>query len=338
MSAKRAILVGAGGMGRTWARNLTENPKTTVAAWVDINAEQVSKGIEEVGLSNVVSDTNLDRVLKDVEADFVVDVSTPESHHDVTIRSLESGLPVIGEKPMADSMDHARLAVEACDRTGLLYMVSQSRRYDGRIRAFHELIKSSLGPVQILNADFYLGPHFGGFRELMDHVLLLDMAIHTFDQARLLSGADPISVYCEEYNPEWSWYAGAASADASFEMSGGLRFSYRGCWCSEGRHTSWESDWRAVGGLGSATWDGFESISAEVVEKPDGFFSKMKSIDVKPYSVDGGIKGSLNDFLHALDSGAKPMGECHDNIKSLAMVFGAIASAEQGSRVKMSEL
>ena len=31
----------------------------------------------------------------------------------------------------------------------------------------------------------------------MEHVLLLDMAIHTFDQARLITGADPVSVYCQ---------------------------------------------------------------------------------------------------------------------------------------------
>jgi len=46
-----------------------------------------------------------------------------------------------------------------------------------------------------------------------------------------------------------------------------------------------------------------------------------------------GIAGSLRDFLHALRTGATPMGECHDNIKSLAMVFAAIESAATGRRV-----
>ena len=27
------------------------------------------------------------------------------------------------------------------------------------------------------------------------------MAIHLFDAARAISGADPVSVYCESYNP-----------------------------------------------------------------------------------------------------------------------------------------
>ena len=37
--------------------------------------------------------------------------------------------------------------------------------------------------------------------------LLIDMAIHQFDLARVLIGSDPVAVYCESYNPSWSWFA-----------------------------------------------------------------------------------------------------------------------------------
>ena len=40
----------------------------------------------------------------------------------------------------------------------------------------------------------------------MESPLLLDMAIHTFDQARFITGADALSVYCHEFNPAGSWY------------------------------------------------------------------------------------------------------------------------------------
>jgi predicted dehydrogenase len=49
-----------------------------------------------------------------------------------------------------------------------------------------------------------------------------------------------------------------------------------------------------------------------------------------------GIAGSLRDFVNAIRTGATPMGECHDNIKSLAMVFAAIESAETGRRVPIA--
>src|SRR5205814_1591110 len=83
-----------------------------------------------------------------------------------------------------------------------------------------------------------------GFRDQMTSPLLLDMAIHTFDAARYLSQADPVSVYCEEFNPAWSWYQGNASASAIFELSGGLQYTYRGSRCAEGVPTSWASEAR----------------------------------------------------------------------------------------------
>ena len=49
-----------------------------------------------------------------------------------------------------------------------------------------------------------------------------------------------------------------------------------------------------------------------------------------------GIAGSLKDFVNSYRTGATPMGDCRDNIKSLAMVFGAIESAKQGKRIQIS--
>ncbi len=330
----KALLVGAGGMGRAWGKNLKEHPDVEVAGWVDLRPGAAAEAADGLQLSGLHTGDDLGRALAEVKPDFVVDVTIPEAHRDVTLQALAAGVPVLGEKPMADSMERAREMVAASEKAGRLYMVSQSRRYDARIHAYRTLIREQIGALGILNSDFYIGAHFGGFRDEMASVLLLDMAIHTLDQARYLSGADPVSVYCEEFNPAWSWYKGDASATALFEMTGGLRYAYRGSWCSEGKNTSWESDWRAVGPKGTAVWDGIGAPSADVVVKTGAFFSETEphSIPV-PANVPGGIAGSLRDFLNALQTGATPMGECHDNIKSLAMVFAAIESSAVGQRV-----
>ena len=334
MTTFKALLVGAGGMGRAWGNNLKSHPEVEVAGWVDIRPGAAQEAADKLELSGLYAGDDLGKALAEVKPDFVVDVTIPEAHRDVTLQALAAGAPVLGEKPMADSMERAREMVAASEKSGKLYMVSQSRRYDARIQAYRTLIQEQVGALGILNSDFYIGAHFGGFRDEMASVLLLDMAIHTLDQARYLSGADPVSVYCEEFNPTWSWYKGDASATALFEMTGGLRYTYRGSWCSEGKNTSWEGEWRAVGPKGTAVWDGAGALSADVVTKPGGFTSETepRSVEV-PDDVPGGIAGSLRDFLNALQTGATPMGECHDNIKSLAMVFAAIESSAAGRRV-----
>jgi predicted dehydrogenase len=329
----RALLVGAGGMGRQWAKNLAAHQDVAIAGWVDLRPDAAAQAAHELGIDVGATGTDLEQALAELRPDFLVDVTIPEAHHDVTLTALGAGVPVIGEKPMADTMERARAMVAASERANTLYMVSQSRRYNAQLQALRRLIVEQIGALGILNADFYIGAHFGGFRDQMNSPLILDMAIHTFDAARFLSGADPIAVYCEEFNPPWSWYRGAASATAIFEMTGGLRYTYRGSWCAEGRITSWESEWRAVGPNGSATWDGQNPPIAEVATNTSGFLSEVEPRTTVIDDIPSGIAGSLRDFLHALRTGATPMGECHDNIKSLAMVFAAIESAATGQRV-----
>src|SRR6266545_763860 len=207
----RALLVGAGGMGRQWAKNLAAHQDVAIAGWIDLRPDAAAQAAHELGIDVGATGTDLEQALAELRPDFLVDVTIPEAHHDVTLTALAAGVPVIGEKPMADTMERARAMVAASERANTLYMVSQSRRYNAQLQALRRLIVEQIGTLGILNADFYIGAHFGGFRDEMDSPLILDMAIHTFDAARYLSGADPIAVYCEEFNPPWSWYRGAAS-------------------------------------------------------------------------------------------------------------------------------
>jgi hypothetical protein len=59
----------------------------------------------------------------------------------------------------------------------------------------------------------------------------------------------------------------------------------------------------------------------------------MRRIQGEGVPVAGGIAGSLQEFLEALKTGSIPNGECHDNVKSLAMVFAAIESAKRRERI-----
>jgi predicted dehydrogenase len=256
----------------------------------------------------------------------------------VTLTALKKGIPVIGEKPMAESMASARKMVAASDKYGKLYMVSQSRRYDKNHSACRSAIEAhTIGTITTINCDFYIGAHFGGFRDEMPSPLILDMAIHHFDMCRFITGADPVSVYAKEFNPKGSWYKGDVSASCIFEMSNGIIFTYRGSWCGEGMHTSWNGDWRIIGDRGTIIMEKDKQPQAQCVKDMSqvGAFSRdMETIDIPAATINGdAIAGSLNEMLDYLENGRKPQGECHDNIKSLAMVFAAIESSKKGRPV-----
>ena len=101
-------------------------------------------------------------------------------------------------------------------------------------------------------------------------------------------------------------------------------------------NTSWESDWRVVGTQGTATWDGHDDIRAAVVRKSGDFMSEMKNVKVPVLAKKdrvGGHAGLIEEFLSSVRKGVAPETVCTDNIKSLAMVFGAIESAKRGRQV-----
>jgi predicted dehydrogenase len=330
----RALIAGAGQMGRVWGEVLRDCPDTEIVAWVDVLPDAAERAAHELALRRVFTGLDLEEAIAATRADFVVDVTSPEAHRDVTLLALSKGLPVLGEKPMAATMEQAREMVAASERAEKLYMVSQNRRYDPNLIALRRLITGHTGPVGILNADFYMGEHLNGFRIEMASPLLLDMAIHTFDAARFLTGADALAVYCTEFNPPWSWYRGNASATAIFEMTNGATFTYRGSRCSDGWHTTWDAEWRAVGPRGTAVWDGRGTPAAELVAEPTEPIARFNRIEGTPdLTMSSGLAGTLGEFLRALKTGETPPCECRDNIKSLAMVHGAIESAATGRRV-----
>ena len=325
-------------MAGAWLNAAKEVGGVDLVGFVDIREEAARKRSQDAGVTDAVVGTDLATVLKQTKPDAVFDCTVPEAHVKVTLTALEHGCHVLGEKPLADSMEHARQMVAAAQRTGKVYAVIQNRRYIPSIRRVRRVIESgAIGDLTTLNCDFFLGPHFGGFREQMQHVLLLDMAIHTFDAARFIAGADAVAVYCREWNPPGSWFSHGASAVAIFEMSNGVVYTYRGSWCAQGVSTSWECDWRLLGSRGSAVWDGAEKFRAQQSTGEVEWVDKMRDVEWTPQADDksGGHAGLIREFVECVRTGQTPETVCTDNIKSLAMVFGAIESAESGKRVEI---
>ncbi|NLG26286.1 MAG: Gfo/Idh/MocA family oxidoreductase [Chloroflexi bacterium] len=330
---KRVVLVGCRGMSDAWLKAAGELPDLTVVGLVDIRREAAERRAAEFGLSEALISTSLTEALDKTRPDGVFDCTIPEAHVAVTLEALAHGCHVFGEKPMADSMEHARQMVSAAQQARKIYAVIQNRRYDARIRRLRNFIASgAIGRITTVNCDFYLGPRFGGFRDEMAHPLVLDMAIHTFDAARYITGADPVGVLCREWNPPGSWYKGDASAVAIFDMTDDIVYTYRGSWCTNGLMTTWESNWFIVGEHGGVSWDGADRFEAVAVREVKGFMPERVPVEVPPFDAGdkvGGHSGLIRDFLRAMQTGVAPETVCTDNIKSLAMVFGAIEAAER---------
>ncbi|WP_113095725.1 Gfo/Idh/MocA family oxidoreductase [Phyllobacterium sp. P30BS-XVII] len=338
---QRAVLVGCGAMSKAWFEAARTIGEIDIVGVVDLAKERAEARITEFGLTSAIAADNLSDILSKTSPDILFDIVVPAARHATVAAGLAAGCHVLSEKPMAETMDEARDLVGRAKAAGRIHAVVQNRRYLAQIRRIRQLVASgAIGDVTSLHCDFFLGPHFGGFREDMRHVLFLDMAIHTFDAARFLAGEAANAVYAREWEPGNSWYSQGSSAAAIFEFSNGAIFTYRGSWCADGMRTSWESAWRIVGSKGTIVWDGHDDIQAEAVTSgKDGLFSGVTAVEIPPLDAShriGGHLGVMQDFIAATRGGSAPETAGNENIKSLAMVFGAIQSAETGRRIEIT--
>jgi len=332
----KIIVAGCGMMAGKWIEIAQERADCEITALVDINTDTANARKKEYNLNaNVYS--NIATALDNVDSNLVFDITTPDAHFDVVTRSLKAGCHVFGEKPMSDKLELAEKMVECSNETKKEYFVMQNRRYLPKLYALRKFLHAKqIGNIGQLSANFQLDPHFGGFREEMESPLIADMAIHTFDTARFITGKNAVSVYCHEFNPSWSWYKGNASAVCIFEMEDGSVFDYRGSWCANGLNTSWESEWRVACATGAAFWDGADNLYYDLTAEGEAktgisggneITDAIKHIAAEPQELEG-HDACVKEMFDALKSGTRPQTDCRDNINSIRMVYKAIESAK----------
>lgn len=332
-SPLRAVLAGCGAVSHAWLSTALSDPQYQVVGLVDLFSASAEAHLAKYGL-DVPIFPNIATALAELKPDVVFDCTPPQTHTAVACAALEAGAHVFSEKPLSDTLENARTTVETARRTGKTFAVMQNRRAETSARRVHELIAGgAIGELHAIYADFYRLAIWSGFRTEMPHVLLVDMSIHHFDIARYFTGVDAETVYCLETNPPWKWNGFGPNANAIFTMNGGKVFNYAASWCAEGLETSWNGHWRIDGEFGTLYWDGEGKITLETSQRlPDGKRVLKRVEEEVPNAAWPGAHASMiSGFARSVLAGEVPETHGADNIKSLAMVFAAVASAESGT-------
>lgn len=335
----RVVVIGAGSMGSWWAREVVASGVAELVGVADLVEGAPQRVIDQSGAEDpaavAVGADGVDLALE-LGADLIVNPTVPVAHHPITVKALHAGIPVLGEKPVTETLPEAISLLAHAELTGVPFMVSQSRRFFRQVRQLRSFVAAH-GPTVMTSAFFSLFTEMEGFRRTQDHPLLRDMGIHAFDTARYILDADPVAVTARGTRPEWSVYHHDATVSATFEMSDGSLFAYHGTWNARGLPTWWNSEWRIGAQHGSATWDG---TGAPVVgtEDEEETARLQAAIDAETAPEPDQIAASLVECVSALREGRTPMCEIHENVLSFAMVEAAVAAVERGERVEIDEL
>ena len=245
----RLVQVGAGAMGRPGSTSSPGRPTWSSSVWLDLDLDdRAALRCRTPACPTSRSPRTLAELLDRVEADAVVNVTSRGpcrgQHHGAAARARGAVRETAGRHLAA-----ALSMIAAAEVGGRLLMVSQSRRYWRNLDALRGQI-AQLGRLGLVACSFFKAPHFGGFREQMAYPLLKDMAIHQFDLARDLIGSEPVSVYCESFNPTWSWYAGDAAAKVNCRVRATVPGS---CSPAAGAVPAWRRPGTAAGGSAGPT-------------------------------------------------------------------------------------
>lgn len=329
--ARSIIQVGVGAMGRHWLEAILRSPHWELVALVDTNRETLRRVMDLYSLAGKNCFTDLEEALSKVEAEAVLDVTPPSFRKEVCLRAVSVGKHVLSEKPLADTLENAKIIVEAAEKANRLFMVSQNYRFQPAPRTIKKIISDrEIGEIGYVTVSFHKGVKSPGtFRETMDYPLVVDMSIHHFDLMRFLLGKEPLTVQARSWKPSWSWFRGDPCVNCIFEFSGGFSIHYLGSWVARGFETSWNGEWRIEGSRQSLHW------------REEGVFLSTSPEEFQPVTLLSmpvvGLDFALEEFHSALTEERVPETAAKDNLKSLAMVYATLQSIESGKKISITE-
>jgi len=137
----------------------------------------------------------VDALLADDDVTAVYIATPPASHRELAIRALESGRPVLVEKPMALNADECAAMADASARTGQSLMIAYYRRALPRFERLREIVQSGvIGLARAVEVRHRLTPDAGPPQSWKRNPavngggLFVDMHPHTLDWLNYVFG------------------------------------------------------------------------------------------------------------------------------------------------------
>src|SRR5882724_3510780 len=190
MAPVRIAVVGAGLIGRTHIAVLrSHSPDYVLAGVADPSPASAEEG-KKLGYEVYAT---VDEMFARAKPDGVIVAVPNQLHVKVGLASIARGIPIIVEKPIADSVAEALELVEAGDKAGVPILVGHHRRHNPIMRKAAEIIASGgIGRVVAANGLWLSHKPENYFnvawrREPGGGPVLIN-AIHDIDCLRMLCG------------------------------------------------------------------------------------------------------------------------------------------------------
>ncbi|MEO1085388.1 MAG: Gfo/Idh/MocA family oxidoreductase, partial [Acidobacteriota bacterium] len=165
-------LIGCGYWGEKVLRNLAASDRLRLDSIAELDADRLGRAVESH--PGVAGYADYRQMLRRPSLDAVVIATPAASHFNIALEVLRSGRPVLVEKPLATTVEHARILVEEAERRGLPLMVGHTFIYSGAVETLGRLIGA--GELGALRSYDGTRVNLGRFQP--DVNVLWDLAVH----------------------------------------------------------------------------------------------------------------------------------------------------------------
>lgn len=221
----RAAVIGLGSMGRghfmVYKRLMKEGYPVELVALCDIDKTRFEQTTTETNLDEFKKNndfnfsdfhlyTDVDEMIAKENLDFVSIAAPTYEHYFLACKCLNAGINVLCEKPMANTLEHCRIMIEAAKKSGKKFMIGQCLRFQEDYCYIKDCIdKGTFGKV--LGAFLYRGGSpvtkmwfrnltLGGGAIFDQHIHDVDMINELFGMPRAVQSVGAIGIEGDGYD------------------------------------------------------------------------------------------------------------------------------------------
>jgi predicted dehydrogenase len=326
-------LVGCGGIAAT---HLAAYQKAgfRVAALCSRSAQNAAARQKEYSPDAEIF-TDFEALLHRDDIEILDLVPHPEHRAALIERAIIAGKHVLSQKPFVIDLELGRRLCDLADKRGVRLAVNQNGRWAPHLSYLREAVAAGVIGVP-LTVRIAIAWDHNWIKPLafdrIHHILLYDFAIHWFDfVASVFPQKTPRAVYANVTRSAGQSATPPLLAQALVEFDdaqASLVFDGDAKFGAEDRTT-------IVGTLGTARSAG-PSLSDQTVtfHTADGWFSPALE---GTWFVEG-FQGTMGELLSAIEDNRQPSNNARDNLRSLALCFAAVKSADAGRPVSPDDV
>ncbi len=290
-------------------------------------------------------------MLKDPEIEILDLAVPPHLQLGIVRQAVEQGAHlkgILAQKPLAINYDQAAALVELCRSRGLPLLVNQNMRYDQSIRALKTILhRGYLGNPVLATIEMRAVPHWQSWLHDYQRLTLLNMSVHHIDAFRFLFG-DPEAIFVSARKDPRTTFAHADGICLYIlEYENGFRASaWDDVWT--GPRTAQDDlqpfiKWRVEGDLGLAEgtigWPRYPNHTPSTMTFTT---TRQPNVWITPHWSEAWFPdafcGPMGELMDLIDSGADPVANAVENLKTMAVIEAGYRSLRERRSVPISEI